>query len=67
MDAVYIGGGYPELHASGLERSKFRKYFQNKVMEGMPVYGECGLDVSLQIHRNRYAYAMLDVLPGPGQ
>jgi len=64
MDAVYIGGGYPELHASGLERSKFRKYFQNKVMEGMPVYGECGglmyLCKSIETDRT---YAMLDVLP----
>jgi cobyrinic acid a,c-diamide synthase len=64
MDAVYIGGGYPELHASDLERSKFRKYLRDMVMEGIPVYGECGglmyLCKSIEIDKT---YTMLDVLP----
>jgi cobyrinic acid a,c-diamide synthase len=64
MDAVYIGGGYPELHAPELERSGFRKYLRDKVMEGMPVYGECGglmyLCKSLETDKT---YTMLDVLP----
>src|SRR5271157_6277604 len=64
MDAVYIGGGYPELHAAALERSRCRKFLRNRVTEGMPVYGECGglmyLCRSLETDRK---YAMADVFP----
>ena len=64
VDAVYIGGGYPELHAAALERSRFRKYLRNRVTEGMPVYGECGglmyLCRSLKTDRK---YAMAGVFP----
>ena len=64
MDAVYIGGGYPELHAPALERSRFRQFIRDRAAEGMPVYGECGglmyLCRSLETDRE---YAMADVLP----
>ena len=42
-DAVYIGGGYPELYAEELSENKLMlesvRDFSNK---GMPVYAECG-------------------------
>ncbi len=43
LDGVYLGGGYPELHAEKLAqnegvRNALRKYCEN----GMPVYAECG-------------------------
>jgi cobyrinic acid a,c-diamide synthase len=43
VDAVYIGGGYPELHAAALSgnmpmRESIRKWADS----GKPVYAECG-------------------------
>ena len=42
VDALYIGGGYPELHARKLEESRCRHSIHDMVDQGMPVYGECG-------------------------
>jgi cobyrinic acid a,c-diamide synthase len=40
---VYIGGGYPELHARALERNKaLRARIRAASRAGMPIYGECG-------------------------
>ena len=41
-DAIYIGGGYPELHAAALEKSRSTKAIRTLAQDGMPVYGECG-------------------------
>ena len=43
IDGIYLGGGYPELHAATLSANRglidqLYKQFQ----EGMPIYGECG-------------------------
>ncbi len=63
-DAVYIGGGYPELHAATLARSRSRRYLRDRIMGGMPVYGECGglmyLCKSLETDKK---HTMLDILP----
>jgi len=43
IDGLYLGGGYPELSAKELsENETLRKKIFEKVMEGMPVFGECG-------------------------
>jgi cobyrinic acid a,c-diamide synthase len=42
VDALYLGGGYPELHAEKLEASRCRDDVRKAVEDGMPVYGECG-------------------------
>jgi cobyrinic acid a,c-diamide synthase len=42
VDALYLGGGYPELHAEKLEASRCRDDVRKAVDDGMPVYGECG-------------------------
>ena len=64
MDAVYIGGGYPELHASALARSQFKGYLKKLAAGGMPVYGECGglmyLTESLETDKK---YPMTGILP----
>ncbi len=40
---LYIGGGYPEIHASGLaENHSMLKSISKLAEDGMPVYGECG-------------------------
>ncbi|HET6513611.1 MAG TPA: cobyrinate a,c-diamide synthase [Thermodesulfovibrionales bacterium] len=43
IDALYIGGGFPETHAIALaENTEFRDSLKNAVNEGLPVYAECG-------------------------
>ncbi|CAJ36195.1 cobyrinate a,c-diamide synthase [Methanocella arvoryzae] len=42
VDAVYLGGGYPELHAGKLEASRCRDDLKKAAEDGMPVYAECG-------------------------
>jgi cobyrinic acid a,c-diamide synthase len=42
VDALYLGGGYPELYASGLSESACRKDIRNAAEDGVPVYAECG-------------------------
>lgn len=40
---VYIGGGFPELFASGLSKNIKLKYdILKKAKQGLPVYAECG-------------------------
>lgn len=42
-DALYIGGGYPELHARELSRNTFMlESIYNWADSGKPVYAECG-------------------------
>jgi len=42
VDGVYIGGGYPELHAKELEEGRARDQIKTASEDGMPIYGECG-------------------------
>ncbi len=42
-DALYIGGGYPEVFAGRLESNEsFRSDIKRKLLSGLPVYAECG-------------------------
>jgi cobyrinic acid a,c-diamide synthase len=43
IDALYIGGGFPETHAIALAKNRaFRASLGKAVEEGLPVYAECG-------------------------
>jgi cobyrinic acid a,c-diamide synthase len=43
VDALYIGGGFPESHAVALAaNTDFRKSLREAVEAGLPVYAECG-------------------------
>ncbi|MEW5745507.1 MAG: cobyrinate a,c-diamide synthase [Nitrospirota bacterium] len=43
IDALYIGGGFPETNAIGLARNEgFRNSVRAMAEEGLPVYAECG-------------------------
>ncbi|WP_016731351.1 cobyrinate a,c-diamide synthase [Saccharolobus islandicus] len=42
-EAIYIGGGYPELHLNELERSsKTKSWLKNSSYSGVKIYAECG-------------------------
>ncbi len=43
LDGIYLGGGYPELHAAALSaNTSMRQEILNFSRSGRPVYGECG-------------------------
>jgi cobyrinic acid a,c-diamide synthase len=43
LDGLYLGGGYPELHAGRLAaNADLRRTIQRHSREGMPIYAECG-------------------------
>lgn len=42
VDLLYLGGGYPELHADSLGSSPACRQIRTAVEDGMPVLGECG-------------------------
>ncbi|MFC1891117.1 cobyrinic acid a,c-diamide synthase, partial [Thermodesulfobacteriota bacterium] len=66
LDALYIGGGFPETKAGSLAENKgFRESLKNKIETGLPVYAECGgliyLGESLLTGGNEYP--MVGALP----
>lgn len=43
VDALFIGGGFPETHIDALEsNASLRQQICDKIEAGMPVYAECG-------------------------
>jgi cobyrinic acid a,c-diamide synthase len=64
VDALYFGGGYPELHLSALESSLCTREMKSAVDAGMPLYGECGglLYLTCEIMTDR-TYRLCGVLP----
>ena len=66
LAALYIGGGFPEVFAAGLEQnSSLRREIKEAVEGGLPVYAECGglmyLGRSLEVGGE--SYAMVGALP----
>jgi cobyrinic acid a,c-diamide synthase len=43
VDALYIGGGFPETHARELANNvRFKKQLKELAQGGLPIYAECG-------------------------
>jgi len=65
-DAIYLSGGYPELHAAALEDSPTLDAVAARAAEGTPILGECGglmaLSESLTTTDGQ-TYGMAGVLP----
>ena len=66
VDALYLGGGFPETLATGLSGNlPFMKSLREAVAEGLPVYAECGGAVYLgeALHYQGDTFPMVGVLP----
>ena len=66
LDALYIGGGFPETHARILaENTCFRSELKHLAEEGLPVYAECGglMYLGKEIVLEDAAYPMAGILP----
>jgi len=65
VNALYIGGGYPELHAAALEAGRARPAIARAAEDGMPVWGECGglVYLSRSLETDGRSHRMCSVLP----
>jgi cobyrinic acid a,c-diamide synthase len=68
VDAVYIGGGYPELHLSRLESSPCTHDLSLAAAQGIPLYAECGglMYLTKEIHDDK-TYRMCGILPATAE
>lgn len=66
LDALYIGGGFPETRTEALADNKgFRESLKRSIEEGLPVYAECGglMYMGETLHVNGKSYPMVGALP----
>jgi cobyrinic acid a,c-diamide synthase len=66
LDALYIGGGFPETHLEVLAgNSVFRTSLQREIERGLPVYAECGglMFLCRGIHRGEIVFPMTGLFP----
>ncbi|MCL4503674.1 MAG: cobyrinate a,c-diamide synthase [Deltaproteobacteria bacterium] len=62
LDALYIGGGFPETHAQALaDNLSFRQSVKAAAESGLPIYAECGglmfLGETIQIREDKFPMA----------
>jgi cobyrinic acid a,c-diamide synthase len=66
VDALYMGGGFPETHAPQLaENRSFRDHLKQLALGGLPIYAECGglIFLGQSICLGGREYAMSGILP----
>jgi len=66
VDALYLGGGFPETLAPGLSQNvSFMDSLRDAAQEGLPIYAECGGAVYLgeTLHYQGRSFPLVGVLP----
>lgn len=68
LEALYLGGGFPEVHAEALQKNEnMRIQLKTACSEGLPIYAECGglmyLTEGIQ-QENGKVLNMAGILPG---
>jgi cobyrinic acid a,c-diamide synthase len=66
LDAIYIGGGFPETHAPELAANTlFSRRLREMVADGLPVYAECGglMYLGEELVLEGESYPMAGILP----
>ncbi len=66
VDAIYIGGGFPETHALELAGNhSFRNQLKSLSQKGLPIYAECGglMYLGKSIELEGRVYPMSGILP----
>lgn len=66
IDALYIGGGFPETHVKELSSNvDFHNSLKNLVEKGLPVYAECGglIFLGKSLYYQDKEYNMSGILP----
>jgi cobyrinic acid a,c-diamide synthase len=66
VDALYLGGGFPETHAQELtENRSFKSELKALAEDGLPIYAECGglMYLAKELVVEGGVYPMADVLP----
>jgi cobyrinic acid a,c-diamide synthase len=68
VNAVYLGGGYPELHLKALASSRCRQEVKKATGSGMPLYAECGglMYLVKEITADK-TYRMCGILPATAE
>jgi len=66
LDGLYIGGGFPEVFASELEKNRcFREDIRLAAESGLPIYAECGglMYLGRSITTQEQRFEMVGLLP----
>jgi cobyrinic acid a,c-diamide synthase len=66
IDALFIGGGFPETQMEKLAaNSQLRQEIHKRIENGLPVYAECGglMYLSRSIEWQHKKYAMVGIIP----
>ncbi len=66
IDAIYIGGGFPETQAKFLaDNYSLRQDLKEAIEDGLPVYAECGglMYLGREIHWHGKKYPMVGAIP----
>jgi cobyrinic acid a,c-diamide synthase len=66
VDALYIGGGFPETHAQQLAQNrKFKAQLKSLAESGLPIYAECGglMYLGEALVLDETPYPMAGILP----
>jgi cobyrinic acid a,c-diamide synthase len=68
VDAVYLGGGYPELHLADLQSAPCTRDLRYAAERGMPLYAECGglMYLTKEIYADK-TYRMCGILPSTAE